>query len=55
MTVLGFLAKLKRGLGLAFDANFLHGFSVKMFLFLDRPLKQWMTREKEGKTKLQKN
>ena len=32
MAVLGYLAKLKRGLGLAFGAHFLHGFSVKMFL-----------------------
>ena len=32
MVVLGYLAKLKRGLGLAFDAHFLHDFSVKLFL-----------------------
>ena len=31
MAVLGYLAKLKRGLGLVFGAHFLHGFSVKMF------------------------
>ena len=31
MAVLGYLVKLKRGLGLAFGAHFLHGFSVKMF------------------------
>ena len=43
MAILGYLVKLKRGLGLAFGAHFLHGFPVKMFLFLDRPLKQWMT------------
>ena len=28
----GYLAKLKRGLGLAFGAHFLHDFSIKMFL-----------------------
>ena len=32
MAVLGYLAKLKRDLGLAFGANFLHDFSIKMFL-----------------------
>ena len=32
MTVLGYLAKLKWGLGLAFGAYFLHGFPVKMSL-----------------------
>ena len=32
MAVLGYLANLKRDLGLAFDADFLHDFSVKMFL-----------------------
>ena len=32
MAALGNLAKLKRGLGLAFDAHFLHGFFAKMFL-----------------------
>ena len=32
MAVLGYLTKLKRGLGLAFSANFLHGFSIQMFL-----------------------
>ena len=32
MAVLGYLAKLKRGLGLAFDVHFLHDFSIKMFL-----------------------
>ena len=32
MAVLGYLAKLKRDLGLAFGARFLHDFSVKMFL-----------------------
>ena len=32
MTILGYLAKLKRGLGLAFGAHFLHDFFVKMFL-----------------------
>ena len=31
MAVLGYLAKLKKGLGLAFGANFLHDFSIKMF------------------------
>ena len=32
MAVLGYLAKLKRGLGLAFGEHFLHEFSIKMFL-----------------------
>ena len=32
MAVLGCLPKLKRGLGLAFGAHFLHDFSIKMFL-----------------------
>ena len=32
MAVLGYFAKLKRGLGLAFDVNLLHDFSIKMFL-----------------------
>ena len=31
MAVLGYLPKLKRGLGLAFGAHFLHDFSIKMF------------------------
>ena len=31
MAVLGYLAKLKRGLGLAFGAHFLHDFSIKIF------------------------
>ena len=31
MAVLGYLAKLKRGLELAFGADFLHDFSIKMF------------------------
>ena len=30
MAVLGYSAKLKRGLGLAFGAHFLHGFSMKI-------------------------
>ena len=30
MAILGYLAKLKRGLGLAFDAHFVHDFSIKM-------------------------
>ena len=33
MTVLGYLAKLKRGLGLSFDENFLHDFPIKYSLF----------------------
>ena len=33
MDVLGYLSKLKRGLGLAFGAHFLHGFSLKCSLF----------------------
>ena len=32
MAVLDYLAKLKRGLGLAFGAHFLHDFFIKMFL-----------------------
>ena len=32
MDVLGYLPKLKRGLGLAFGAHFPHDFSLKMFL-----------------------
>ena len=32
MAVLGYLAKLKRGLGLAFGAHFLFDFSIKLFL-----------------------
>ena len=32
MALLGYLVKLKRGLGLAFGAHFLHDFYVKMFL-----------------------
>ena len=31
MAVLGYLRKLKRSVGLAFGANFLHDFSIKMF------------------------
>ena len=30
---MGYLTKLKRGLGLAFDAYFLHDFYIKYFLF----------------------
>ena len=33
MTALGYLSKLKRGLGLAFGAHFLHDFSKKCLLF----------------------
>ena len=32
MAVLGYLTKLKRGLGLAFGAHFLYDFSIKLFL-----------------------
>ena len=32
MTVLDYLPKLKRGLGLAFGAHFLYDFSIKIFL-----------------------
>ena len=32
MTVLGYLPKLKRDLGLAFGAHFWHDLSIKMFL-----------------------
>ena len=31
MAVLGYLAKLKRDLGLVFGAHFQHDFSIKMF------------------------
>ena len=33
MAVLGYLAKLKKGLGVAFGAHFLHDFSIKSSLF----------------------
>ena len=33
MAVLGYLPKLKGGLGLEFGAHFLYDFSIKMFLF----------------------
>ena len=32
MTILGYLPKLKSGLGLAFGTYSLHDFSIKMFL-----------------------
>ena len=32
MAFLGYLAKFKKDLGLAFGAHFLHDFSIKMFL-----------------------
>ena len=32
MAVLAYIAELKRDLGLAFGAHFLHDFSIKMFL-----------------------
>ena len=32
MALLGYIAKLKRDLGLAFGAHFQHGFSIKIFL-----------------------
>ena len=32
MAILGYLAKVERGLGLAFGAHFLNDFSIKMFL-----------------------
>ena len=32
MTVLAYITKLRRGLGLAFGAHFLRDFSIKMFL-----------------------
>ena len=95
MAVLRYLAKLKRGMGLAFGAHFVHDFPEKCSLFnslsmdkvsmshlisfsryqtkcvikflfgqlmtsqilrffLDQPLKQWLTWEKRGKTKIQK-
>ena len=31
MAVLAYLVKLKKGLGLAFSAHFLHDFPIKMF------------------------
>ena len=34
MAVLGYLVKLKRGLGLAFDPHFLHDFFIKIFPYL---------------------
>ena len=34
MAVLGYLPKLEMGLGLAFGANLMHGFSMNMFLIL---------------------
>ena len=34
MPVLGYLPKLKKGLELAFDAHFLHGFFMQMLLIL---------------------
>ena len=39
MAVLGDLPKLKRGLGPAFGAHFLHDFSIKIFFYLI--LYQW--------------
>ena len=39
MAVLGYLAKLKRGLGLPFGAHFLHDFSIKKVPYLI--LYQW--------------
>ena len=39
MAVLGYLPKLKEGLGLAFGAHFLHDFSIKNVLYLI--LYQW--------------
>ena len=32
LAILGYLRKLKRGMGLDFTAGFLHTFSIKMFL-----------------------
>ena len=32
MAILGYLPKLKGGLGLAFGAHFLHDFSMEMFI-----------------------
>ena len=32
MSILGYLTKLKRSLGLTFGAHFLRDFSIKMFL-----------------------
>ena len=36
MAVLAYLPKLKRGLGLAFGAHFLHDFSIKYYLSMDK-------------------
>ena len=41
MAVLGHLPTLKRGLGLAFGAYFLHDFTMKMFLF-SYSIYQWI-------------
>ena len=41
MTVLGYLAKLEKGLELPFEAHFLHDFSIKMFLIFVELLYQW--------------
>ena len=35
MVVLGYFPKLKRNLGLAFGAHFLHDFPIKMFLIFN--------------------
>ena len=40
MAVLGYLPKLKRGLGLAFGAYFLYDFSLQMFLFYTMPMEK---------------
>ena len=44
MTVLGYLAKLKRGLGLAFGAHFLHDFSIKMSMSYLISLSRYQTK-----------
>ena len=38
LAVLGYLPKLKRGIGLAFSTDFQYTFSLKMFLF-KKPIK----------------
>ena len=52
MAASGYLPKLKRGLGLAFGAHFLHDFSIRFIL--DQPLNNCWQGKKEGKTETQK-
>ena len=41
MAVLGYLAKLKRGLGLAFGTHFLYDFSIKENMLVSSYLDRW--------------